>query len=149
MVGPITDLARTSVLAPADVRAQIEAAIAGDGSSTEALRLERLGVGLDGETFVIEIGAAVVERLGRVAKGRLGHGRRLLLGINDDHLTLAPGAAVCFDSGVLTLSPPAVEALALAKPKRGRYPLVPGLDLLVHPTKVFSADGSHVAMEIG
>ncbi|MBX3229408.1 MAG: suppressor of fused domain protein [Labilithrix sp.] len=130
----VTDLARPSALASSSAQAALLERIAREGSATEVLRLPALGISQDEGGLVLELGARSLARVARVVAGRLGHGRGLLLRINDSSLELRPGDRVALDeeSGVLFVTAPAVASLANVEPRAGKFSLAPGLSVQLH-----------------
>jgi len=126
--GNVTDLRRTSVLAGKKARAALDAGVLRDGSATERLRLDALGVRFDEEeTLFLTFAARNIRIFARVLTGRLRHGRPLRLVCNTTLLDVETADRVELVDGALRLPPAVVEVLAGLQPVVGLYPITPGL----------------------
>jgi suppressor of fused protein SUFU len=75
----VTDLARTSYLADAEMATAVRERTAAEGSSMGQINVDRLTWGADSERLTITMGALDIDRLHRMVSGRLPFDRQLLM----------------------------------------------------------------------
>lgn len=149
----ITDLARPSVLADPAVAAEVEAAVARDGSSTGSLFVQVAEWDLTGDRASVTFGAIAAERIGRLLSARLRHGRPVFVEAPGGGVVFRPGtryaAAPGDEDGWLDLTaPPEVvdELTGLLRPRAGEHRLnaAPALTVHIARSEIRSPEGALV-----
>jgi hypothetical protein len=135
----VTDLDRPSVLSDPATSAEVEAAVARDGSSTGSLYVQLAGWDLTGGSVEVTFGAIAAERIGRLLAARLPHGRPVFVEAPEGGVVFRPGPAFAAEAGAepgwLELTtPPALadELAAVLVPRAGAYTLASTPALTVH-----------------
>jgi suppressor of fused len=155
----VTDLDRTSILKDTATFKKFEVESARDGSTTDVLYVSNLNLkrpmSVGGKIEWI-MGARVVEDLISLLKGRILHGRPLLLMSDSSNVELVHGDALAVKSSKektqLTLPTDlCTEICSTLKTQRGVYNFktAPRLSIILKPSEIKSPDGKTVVNVIG
>lgn len=150
----VTDLERGSILAEPARRERILARAAAEGSSQSSAFVHGLAWEVedgpdDEDRARLVLGAIAVGSLRRMLAGRTLHGRKFLLEGDREVVVVEPSESgpswsIQDEVLVLRLDPPAARAiLADLSPRRGTFSwaLLPGLELVVRPTRITGPRG--------
>lgn len=140
----LTDLERECLLkTDPELRAQVEAKIAEEGSTEEAVNLDAVRWSLEDEKLSVTLGAGGVTLVQGLLRGRTRHGREFQIFDPEHQLTIASGETLAWtadpeDKNHLTLTLPEAEVARLleeVKPQRGLHELG-GWSLRIVPTQI-------------
>jgi suppressor of fused len=133
----VTDLDRPSILRNPTVAAEIDASTLRDGSSSAALYVEVAEPHLlKDQKLELVFGASSVDAVKALLRGRILHGRRLLVRSSKGQVGFEPGPKVSWkeDQGlfVVELSPSTAEEFVnCLKPQRGLYTAPSARDIVI------------------
>jgi len=144
----VTDLRRPSLLDDPERAAELRARVERDGSSLGGVFVAHASFVRDGDRVTLELGAAAVDDVLRLLKGRTSFEREFFLKGDGAVMWVRPGTraqvAIEGDALTLTLDRASAEALrATLLPKRGSYrvPSLPQLTIAIVPSQIRDRDG--------
>lgn len=149
----VTELTRRSYLEAPAIRARVEEGTAREGSSMGALFMAKGSYERDGDRVVLGLAANALADVARAMRGRLAHGRDVLLHWPGGNLVLAPShgatAPTTQDDDTVVLDDEDRAALAALPVQRGDYPLPSGLVIRVIPVEIHDGTRTRVERVIG
>jgi hypothetical protein len=147
----VTDLHRPSLLADPKGAAELRARVERDGSSLGGVFVAHATFARRGSRITLELGAAAVDDVLRLLKGRTSYQRDFFVKGDAAVVWIKPGARAAAeieeDALTVTLDRAAAEELRRTlAPRRGRYALagLPSLEIEVVPSQLRDRDGKVV-----
>ena len=141
----VTDLRRRSLRADPAIEAEIARGIERDGSSMAGVNVDLLEIDGQGAVIRLKIGAMTVDRIQRMVRGRLLHGRDFWIVGPSAQLQMHPAATFEWHDEpdgptMVHLAPASIDGLLSLPPKAGRYEIAPDGRLIVEVQQTIITD---------
>ena len=148
----VTDLDRNSILQIPDVASQIEEGTRRDGLSSALLYVEvAQAVRMEDHKLELVFGASAVDDIRTLWRGRLLHGRKLLVMSAKSRISFEPADHLSWkeDQGLVSIGFPQAALQQFAdclRPQRGSYtiPAAPGIVVRIVPSDIKDQAGNVV-----